>query len=192
MLAKYQDDAEDIMLSKDVDEFWHTHILQTMKYADDCQKVFGTFLHHNPHIGERTPEALEERAKLAEKTRLLYQKEFGTPEAADVAWGGIVTKPNKAAYCDVALRMVNGAYCDATLQANAAYCDATVRRENAAYCDVTMTRVDKVAAYCDAALKATAAYCDAAVRPDKAAYCDASVKAAGTAYCDASVKNDKA
>src|SRR5205814_5578118 len=34
MLVKYQDDAEDIMLSEDVDEFWHTHILQTLKYAD--------------------------------------------------------------------------------------------------------------------------------------------------------------
>src|SRR3712207_960540 len=42
MVAKYQDDAEDIMLAKDVDEFWHTHILQTMKYTADCEKVFGT------------------------------------------------------------------------------------------------------------------------------------------------------
>ena len=51
MLVKYQDHAEDILLSEDVDEFWHTHILQTMKYADDCQRVFGNFLHHEPHVG---------------------------------------------------------------------------------------------------------------------------------------------
>ena len=51
MLVKHQEHAEDIMLAKDVDEFWHTHILQTMKYADDCQAVFGAFLHHNPHVG---------------------------------------------------------------------------------------------------------------------------------------------
>ena len=39
MLAKHQERAEQIMLSKDVDEFWHTHILQTMKYAADCEAV---------------------------------------------------------------------------------------------------------------------------------------------------------
>src|SRR5688572_1531059 len=56
MVVKHQDDAEDILLSEDVDEFWHTHILQTIKYADDCQAVFGAFLHHTPHIGEVTAE----------------------------------------------------------------------------------------------------------------------------------------
>src|ERR1043165_2805961 len=35
MLVKYPDDAEDILLSKDVDEFWHTHILQTRKYRSE-------------------------------------------------------------------------------------------------------------------------------------------------------------
>lgn len=88
MLVKYQDDAENIMLSKDVDEFWHTHILQTAKYADDCQNVFGTFIHHSPHIGERNPEVLAKRAKLAEKTRQLYEQEFGSEEQAAAAWVG--------------------------------------------------------------------------------------------------------
>ena len=50
MVTKHQEVAEDILPSKDVDEFWHTHILQTVKYAEDCQRVFGAFLHHNPHI----------------------------------------------------------------------------------------------------------------------------------------------
>src|SRR5882762_5268213 len=81
MLAKYQDHAEDILLSKDVDEFWHTHILQTIKYSDDCERVFGTYLHHNPHIGERKPEDLQKRAALAEETRRLYRQEFGMPIA---------------------------------------------------------------------------------------------------------------
>src|SRR3954470_18385900 len=54
MVAKHQDQAEDIVLSKDVDEFWHTHILQTMKYTRDCQNIFGGYLHHDPHVGQRT------------------------------------------------------------------------------------------------------------------------------------------
>src|SRR5258706_4006277 len=77
MLVKYQDDAEDILLAEDVDEFWHTHILQTIKYTDDCEAVFGKYLHHTPHIGEVTTADLEKRTALAEKTRRLYEREFG-------------------------------------------------------------------------------------------------------------------
>ena len=58
MLVKYPDDAEDILLSEDVDEFWHTHILQTRKYMQDCQNVFGNYLHHEPHVGEVTAAAV--------------------------------------------------------------------------------------------------------------------------------------
>ena len=61
MLVKYQDDAENILLAEDVDEFWHTHILQTIKYTEDCRNTFGNFLHHEPHVGERTAADLEKR-----------------------------------------------------------------------------------------------------------------------------------
>jgi len=33
---------------KDVDEVWHTHILFTKKYFDDCEALFGRYLHHEP------------------------------------------------------------------------------------------------------------------------------------------------
>src|SRR2546422_5244736 len=41
MLVKHPEDAEDLVVSKDVDKFWHTHILHTMKYTEDCEGVFG-------------------------------------------------------------------------------------------------------------------------------------------------------
>lgn len=34
--------------TKDVDTIWHEHILHTNKYASDCEKTFGHFLHHFP------------------------------------------------------------------------------------------------------------------------------------------------
>lgn len=34
--------------SGDIDHVWHEHILHTNKYALDCQKLFGKFLHHFP------------------------------------------------------------------------------------------------------------------------------------------------
>lgn len=33
-----------------VDIVWHTHILFTMKYHDDCDYLFGHYLHHQPNI----------------------------------------------------------------------------------------------------------------------------------------------
>jgi hypothetical protein len=32
-----------------VDTVWHTHILDTAKYAEDCQLLFGKFMHHYPY-----------------------------------------------------------------------------------------------------------------------------------------------
>lgn len=34
--------------SDDVDEIWHTHILFTKQYHQDCQAYFGSYYHHEP------------------------------------------------------------------------------------------------------------------------------------------------
>ncbi len=36
--------------NQDVDEMWHTHILFTRKYHDDCHAIFGYYLHHTPNM----------------------------------------------------------------------------------------------------------------------------------------------
>ena len=134
MLAKYQEHAEDILLSRDVDEFWHTHILQTIKYTEDCERVFGTFLHHSPHVGERSQADMEKRSVLAEKTRDLYQREFGSARIAETAWAGGAIKAGSAAYSTVSIRPMNAAYSTASIRAeHAAYSTASIRGENAAY-----------------------------------------------------------
>lgn len=35
----------------DIDEMWHTHILDTRKYMADCFAIFGSYLHHYPYLG---------------------------------------------------------------------------------------------------------------------------------------------
>src|SRR6266704_4302147 len=145
MLVKYQDDAEDILLSKDVDEFWHTHILQTIKYTEDCEAVFGKYLHHAPHIGEVTSADKEKRIALAEKTRRLYQREFGSERDYNAAWSGISLSTEIAAMSGVAIRVEKAAMSGAAIQAqkaamsgaaawmkNAAMSGAAIRAENAA------------------------------------------------------------
>ncbi len=61
-----------------VDEFWHQHILDTRKYAADCESIFGEYLHHFPYFGMRGPE--DERALQASCawTRALFGEHFGT------------------------------------------------------------------------------------------------------------------
>ena len=36
-------------VDKDIDVYWHAHILHTKKYAEDCNRYFGYFLHHEPN-----------------------------------------------------------------------------------------------------------------------------------------------
>lgn len=63
----------------DVDIFWHYHILDTMKYAVDCDDVFGYFLHHFPYLGLRSEadEELHERA--GARMQELYESIFDEP-----------------------------------------------------------------------------------------------------------------
>ena len=42
-----------IVPSKDIDMFWHTHILDTQKYMLDCENLFGRYIHHFPYFGMR-------------------------------------------------------------------------------------------------------------------------------------------
>src|SRR6267378_2957161 len=149
MLVKHPEDVEDIVVSKDVDEFWHTHILHTMKYTEDCEKVFGTYLHHNPDVGGRAPAEIERKAALVEKTRRLYQQESAMCSAAvqaePAAMCSAAVRAWNAAMCSAAVRAENAAMCSAAIQAeNAAMCSAAIRAENAAMCSAAV-RAENVA-----------------------------------------------
>ncbi|MFK3738410.1 glycine-rich domain-containing protein [Massilia sp. TN1-12] len=61
----------------DVDTFWHYHILDTMKYAQDCEQVFGYFLHHYPYVGMRGGDDAQFRLDSGERMRELYEATFG-------------------------------------------------------------------------------------------------------------------
>jgi hypothetical protein len=75
LMVKYPDEA--IAPTMDIDEFWHYHILDTMKYAEDCQNVFGHFLHHFPYIGLRGDEDLKLHEVAGANMQRLYAHEYG-------------------------------------------------------------------------------------------------------------------
>jgi hypothetical protein len=75
----------------DLDLFWHEHILDTVRYAGDCQWVFGRVIHHDPHI-ERSPEkhrATRDRTVALRKAQMLAReaRTSGTSSGGDAFIG---------------------------------------------------------------------------------------------------------
>jgi hypothetical protein len=148
----------------DVDTFWHYHILDTMKYAADCEQMFGYFLHHYPYLGLHGEEDEQLRLDSGERMRELYEATFGEPYPTARA-----TAAGDVAYCGTAVK-AQSTYCGRVTKAAIAYCGAAI--------DTT--------AYCGAAIRSDTAYCGAAVQA-QTAYCGAAVQAA-TAYCGAAAR----
>ena len=83
----------------DVDTFWHYHILDTMKYARDCEAAFGFFLHHYPYVGIAAGTE-SEHVQAGERMRALYEAEFGVVVRGDAAFCASPGKPAGAtAFC---------------------------------------------------------------------------------------------
>ena len=89
---------------RDIDRFWHMHILDTRKYATDCDATFGHFLHHFPYLGLRG-EGDEQALQAAfEAMHRLYAEEFGEAMGApqrDAAWCSVESPKTKAAWCSI-------------------------------------------------------------------------------------------
>lgn len=66
-----------IVPSEAIDEFWHTHILDTRKYMEDCDMIFGTYLHHFPYFGIRGPEDAQDLQEAFDATKNLFMNELG-------------------------------------------------------------------------------------------------------------------
>jgi hypothetical protein len=154
LAAKYPDVP--VVPSEAVDEFWHMHILDTRRYAADCERIFGYILHHDPYMGIDGPEDEVRLQKAAGRSHALYVREFG--EAAEAP-----------AFC---IRpMVEGAY---EASSSAAFCIRPMNQaSSAAFCIRPMNQASS-AAFCIRPMNqaSSAAFC---IRPmnqaSSAAFC---------------------
>jgi hypothetical protein len=69
-----------------VDVFWHAHILDTRRYAANCQEIFGHFVHHFPYLGLRGDR--DQLLKVFKETNELYRKEFNTDATLELLGAG--------------------------------------------------------------------------------------------------------
>jgi hypothetical protein len=162
LMVKFPD--ESIAPTKDVDKFWHGHILDTLKYGEDCQNVFGYFLHHFPYFGMRGEEDAANLRAASANMHAIYEREFG--EAL----------PSAAAFCTAAknLAQSDSAFCTA----GAAFCTAS-----AAFCTAAKPSAKSDSAFCTAGAAfctASVAFCTAAKPSAKS---DSAFCTAGAAFC---------
>jgi hypothetical protein len=66
-----------IVPTKDIDLFWHTHILDTKKYMMDCESLFGGYFHHFPYFGMRGKKDKMNMEEAFSETEELYRAVFG-------------------------------------------------------------------------------------------------------------------
>lgn len=163
-----------------VDTFWHYHILDTMKYAVDCEHVFGHFLHHYPYVGMHGEDAGAEHHSSGERMRELYEQTFAASYNPGAAFCGVVHPPvqdaGKAvtAFCGIVRPP------EQKQSGQAAFC-GIVRppKQQAAFCGIVRPPEQQ----------ASAAFCGIVRPPEqqasaaKAAFCSSPSKQAATAYC---------
>jgi hypothetical protein len=157
----------------DVDTFWHYHILDTMKYATDCQAVFGYFLHHFPYIGLRGEDDVEAHHRVGERMKELYEATFGEDYLrAETAYSGATA----VAYSG-ATQQAKTAYSGATA---VAYSGATAQPAKTAYSGATVAYSGATTQQAKTAYSgATVAYSGATTQQAKTAYSGATVAYSG-------------
>lgn len=82
--------AEPIVVNAILDDYWHHHILDTKKYAEDCEVLFGHFLHHDPYFGIDGPEDRQRNLEAFAATQELWEDTFGFPMVRE--WTPVLDK----------------------------------------------------------------------------------------------------
>ena len=67
---------EFLVPTREIDEFWHNHILYTKNYFRDSLAIFGHYLHHDPASPHDDPQHLVQGYL---KTKQYYLAEFQQP-----------------------------------------------------------------------------------------------------------------
>jgi putative hemolysin len=122
----------------DVDTFWHYHILDTMKYAADCQKAFGYFLHHYPYVGMGDEDDEQFRLDSGDRMRVLYEATFGEAYPGTAAATERAQADADTAFC-ASPHVTATAFCASPHGKDIAFC-ASPHGKDIAFCASPHTR----------------------------------------------------
>lgn len=79
--------GEILAVNRILDNYWHNHILDTRKYAEDCDQIFGFFLHHYPYFGLPGEEDEGQNIPAFAVTQRIWEEAFGTPLVSETKPG---------------------------------------------------------------------------------------------------------
>ncbi|MBP0016748.1 MAG: glycine-rich domain-containing protein-like [Cyanobacteria bacterium SBLK] len=65
-----------IVPTREIDKAWHCHILDTVKYREDCQRLFGEVLEHFPYFGLRGEDDQKRLQQFFSESQSLFEKNF--------------------------------------------------------------------------------------------------------------------
>ena len=71
--------------TKLIDRVWHAHILDTRRYAADCDRIFGHFMHHDPSLGIGGEQAVAQLNAMFDITAAIYEARFAESYRRDAA-----------------------------------------------------------------------------------------------------------
>lgn len=181
---------------RDIDRFWHMHILDTRKYAADCDATFGHFLHHFPYLGLRGEGDEQALQDAFEAMQRLYAEEFGSALGApqrDAAWCSVESPKTKAAWCSIEQPQAGAkaAWCSIEQPAGAlksAWCSIEQPKAKAAWCSIEQPKTEAKAAWCSIEqpqAQAKAAWCsiEQPKAEVKAAWCSIESPKQKAAWC---------
>lgn len=75
-----------IVPTQEIDQVWHQHILDTRKYAQDCEWLFGYFVHHYPYFGMGSDAQKQALETAFSDTQTLFAEHFGI-DLIEVSYG---------------------------------------------------------------------------------------------------------
>lgn len=91
-----------IVPTKELDEWWHAHILHTRDYHNDCFRIAGHYIHHTPHrIGKHSPLEAKSTSpfKLADSRHPMNREFIETKKLFVDTFGIDLDRESRGAYC---------------------------------------------------------------------------------------------
>lgn len=89
LLVALKNPGAGLVPNEEIDELWHTHILDMKKYEADTKRIFGRIFYHQPGDG------CKDFKPQVERTHALFMKEFG-----ESYFGKNFTCDNPSVTCD--------------------------------------------------------------------------------------------
>ena len=84
LLLAAKNPGRPIAPTRDIDQFWHLHMLHPQAYYDDCQRLLGKILDHDGGFG-KDPQELPVLGQHFDQTASMWQAAYGEPYVPLVA-----------------------------------------------------------------------------------------------------------